>query len=283
MRSGLCPSSQLGSFITTLPEGKTLDSTSIYTRALKFSTEDNNDANEEYDDAPAEQPQDDTPEFEDPYANEGEVGQVEDSDNADDVADIADGAFRKRQLGDWLDGITGGAAAQDEDGDEQDQDDTEAQYQDAEENQNEDTEQNGEEIQNVGADLDDGENQDQPQEDDWESLQQRPDDDDDNQGSDDNGEQANDEQTADEPISEEPAEDESANDEPANDEPAQDEPTETLPPEYESDDTVDIPDEVEAGAETETYSGPITYAVPKTGYYCIGESTAGTDPESGSN
>ena len=37
MRSGLCETTQLGSFITTLPEGRTLDSTTIYTTALKFS------------------------------------------------------------------------------------------------------------------------------------------------------------------------------------------------------------------------------------------------------
>ncbi|WVF66945.1 hypothetical protein IAT40_001688 [Kwoniella sp. CBS 6097] len=39
VRSGLCLSSELGSFITSLPEGVTADSTSIYTTPLKFSSE----------------------------------------------------------------------------------------------------------------------------------------------------------------------------------------------------------------------------------------------------
>lgn len=39
VRSGLCTSSQLGGFITTLPENTHLNDTSIYTTPLKFSAE----------------------------------------------------------------------------------------------------------------------------------------------------------------------------------------------------------------------------------------------------
>lgn len=38
MRLGLCNTSQLGGFITSLPEGQHLNSTSIYTTPLKFSS-----------------------------------------------------------------------------------------------------------------------------------------------------------------------------------------------------------------------------------------------------
>ena len=284
MRSRLCSSSQLGSFITTLPEDKTLDSTSIYTRALKFSTEDNSDANEEYnDDAP---PVDDTPEFEDPYANGADAVQVDD----EGVAGIADGGFRKRGLGDWFGGMFG-SAPQDEVAEDQNQDDAENQYenaageqdQDDGEDQIEGEEQNDD--QNGQGDIEDqkdGETQDQIQEDDAEPLEQRPDDDGEDQDGGLDREPASEETTDEEPVNdelseEEPVNDEPTSEEPTDEEPAQDEPTQTQPPEYE-DDTVDIPN-VESGTGTvaETYSGPITYAVPKTGYYCIGEWADGTD------
>ncbi|ORX36229.1 lung seven transmembrane receptor-domain-containing protein [Kockovaella imperatae] len=38
MRQGLCTSAQSGAFITSLPEGKTLESTSIFTQALRFGS-----------------------------------------------------------------------------------------------------------------------------------------------------------------------------------------------------------------------------------------------------
>nr|XP_019050058.1 major facilitator protein [Kwoniella bestiolae CBS 10118]OCF28988.1 major facilitator protein [Kwoniella bestiolae CBS 10118] len=55
IRSGLCQPSQLGGFITSLPEGVTQDSTSIFTTPLKFSsssfpspTEDEDDISDEF-------------------------------------------------------------------------------------------------------------------------------------------------------------------------------------------------------------------------------------------
>lgn len=39
MRAGLCTTEQLGTFLTSLPEGKTLNETSIYTTALRFDPE----------------------------------------------------------------------------------------------------------------------------------------------------------------------------------------------------------------------------------------------------
>lgn len=190
-----------------MPEGKALDTTSIYTSALKFSTEDDGDANEPYDDdAPLDQGSDtnqdqsqdqNTPSEaqKEPLGQDDGLAAVDDFASVDgsfmeDGVDVSD--FEKRQIGDMIGGITGSLSAQ---GDEDDQE--------------------GGQSQEDGQDG-------APQDGDLDGT---------------NGGQSD-----------------------------EDEPAQTRP-----DDTVDIPHEAETGGEAVTYAGPITYKVPKTGYYCVGK------------
>ncbi|OCF40543.1 major facilitator protein [Kwoniella heveanensis CBS 569] len=133
VRSGLCLSSELGSFITSLPEGVTADSTSIYTTPLKFSSEgfssipDPTPVQEEEsgEDESDEFPTSTSSEFTPVETGSSEVGVDEDEteeetqDEAEAMAEaMSDGLKRKRQIGDDIasgiaDGV-GSVGSQDE-------------------------------------------------------------------------------------------------------------------------------------------------------------------------
>lgn len=123
MRSGLCTNSNLGEFITTIPEGKTVDDTSIFTSALKFSatsfpsgdSSSGSSSSSIIDDSPTESSTADLPietEFD-------QGGNADDEAEAEAEAweDLLEGVERKRRdINGIIDGITGGITSDQEDG-----------------------------------------------------------------------------------------------------------------------------------------------------------------------
>lgn len=108
VRSGLCTSSQLGGFITTLPENTHLNDTSIYTTPLKFSADQFPSATTPNTPSPAEPLPDPISEGDDGGILEGgdeEGGTLEGGDEEEGMLEEVDD--RKRQW-DIIESITNG-------------------------------------------------------------------------------------------------------------------------------------------------------------------------------
>lgn len=242
----------MGSFITTLPEDRTLDSTSIFTQAIKFSDRDDEIEDEDLPSTgdniviPSEnQP---TPE-EDQQPGSDEEGWAQ-------VADPFKRSLRsKRQFGDIIDGITGNIGGGDQE--EGDKEPSEEQLEDWETWQPLGEDASASEAQQEG---DDNVNQmdEEPQPISDEPLDQPSDED--------NGQDQGQDQPSNDDQNEQPSDDQ--NDQPGddqNDQPSDDQSNggngNTIIDPSGNDNTV------------VTYSRPISYSVKKTGYYCIGELT----------
>lgn len=235
----------MGSFITTLPEDKSLDSTSIFTQAIKFSTEDREDDQEEENLSSSD---DDETE---PLGDIPSVGEEETQAGSDDEGWAqVDDPFRrslraKRQFGDIIGGITGSIGGAD---------------------------QGAEDKQPTEEQLEDWENWSPPDEPEptWDETPAINDELDETAPSASQDDQVNnDEQPSDQ---DQPSDEGSESPSDQNDQPTEDQNDGSQ--NEGSDDSNNAPiisNPSSGGSVVVTYSAPITYSVKKTGYYCIGK------------
>ncbi|ORY26066.1 lung seven transmembrane receptor-domain-containing protein [Naematelia encephala] len=302
VRSGLCSSSDLGSFITSLPADKTIEQTSLYTLPLKFDPDlfpapvsesapepvaepEGDDSDDIYEPLPTESDDqvdngdvevdesDDTLDVIGEAQEEAEEENEEESVGFGDTWTDTDGARKrrlkrqfagkrrvKRQFGDLLDGITSGVKG---DGNE---DDSTEENGDFEEISGEFEEGSGE-FEEGSGEFEEGSGEFEEGSGDFEEG--------DGEFEEGDGEYEEGAGDYEDEVDGEPAtETDGEYEEPTSGGTYEEEPTtsdddDTTGGGYEEEPGTDFPSTGES-SQVITYTGPIGYAVPKSGYYCVG-------------